>query len=518
MKVGSSGIGRRLRWLIVLLCLGGAVFAAEKNWVTTLRVGHVLTDLLAQLTSNTTTSGDLELPVAPAQKVETVPINGWLQTALFYRPASAWTLDPMKAASTSPLQARASVAPAVATFTLSLPTAYFSAGYVSYSPETIMTGPVPTAPTASGTWTANASGNWSDSGNWSGGTVADGAGNIANIDTVNISTDVTVTLDTSRTIGELNVGDTNGTHHYTIAASGGSSLTFDNVSNRAILRQSSTSAGDTVSVPILLNSDLDINNLSGAHQFTISGNITPTGGPSAFPILRLNNVNTSVDTAGNILVSGNIANGPNGAVLSVDMVAGGTVTFTGTNTYTGSTSVNGGTLLINGNNSGATGTTFVSGGGSVLGGTGTIGSNNVQTFDGTITGATTTTVGTLTLLGNVDLSTGEGDGTYLANLSGTLSDLLAITGTLSLGAGSILDIDGVGDGITTYTLATFASRDDVFGSVLDIPGGYALVYHSTDIQLVPIPEPATWIGGALTLGVIAFVSRRRLLSRFARHA
>jgi hypothetical protein len=94
-----------------------------------------------------------------------------------------------------------------------------------------------------------------------------------------------------------------------------------------------------------------------------------------------------------------------------------------------------------------------------------------------------------------------------------MSDLLAITGNFSLGQGSILDIQGTADGITTYTLATFGSRDDLFETVLGIPGGYSLVYHDMDIQLVPIPEPATWIGGALVLGALGFMQRRRLRRR-----
>jgi hypothetical protein len=369
--------------------------------------------------------------------------------------------------------------------------------------QTELSAPVPSAPTASGVWTANASGNWGNASNWQGGVIADGAGNDANFDALNITTDVTVTLDTSRTIGELYIGDTDGTNRYSISSDGTTSLTFDTGVEfvNAVLQQSSTSAGDTIAAPIFLNSDLDVNNLSSANPFQITGNIST--GPTGFRFLSF---------AGNVNVSGNISSG--GASLNV-AVNSGVTTFTGTNTYNGSTSVQGGTLLVNGNNSGATGTTFVSGTGSVLGGTGTIGSGNVQTFDGTITGATITTVGTLTFLGNVDLSTGEGNGTYLANLSGSMSDLLAITGILSLGEGSILDIEGVGDGITTYTLATFASREDVFATVMDVPANYMLVYHDMDIQLVPIPipEPATWIGGGLILAALAFSQRRRLRRR-----
>jgi len=184
----------------------------------------------------------------------------------------------------------------------------------------------------------------------------------------------------------------------------------------------------------------------------------------------------------------------------------GTVILSGTNTYS-TTEVESGTLLINGDNSGAQ-SVFVDSGGT-LGGHGTVG-GNVFTFGGAITGDTVTTAGTLTLTGNVILATGEGPGgTYLANLSGSLSDLLAISGSLTLGTGTTLDIVGSADNITTYTLATFASHNGSFDTVMGIPSGYSLVYNATDIELVPIPEPATWIGGALALGAMAARPRRR---------
>jgi hypothetical protein len=45
-----------------------------------------------------------------------------------------------------------------------------------------------------------------------------------------------------------------------------------------------------------------------------------------------------------------------------------------------------------------------------------------------------------------------------------------------------------------------------------MPANYSLVYGDNDLLLVPtaIPEPATWMGGALALGTIALVSRRKL--------
>lgn len=508
MNSATKGAWRSLRYLLLIACAGG-VLAADNTWISTVN--------LSLASSLNWFSGPADSPdaiavydtAAETRRDSRNSMGHLINGLLFDRPAGRWALD------SRAVETHSSLARRIVEFDQINPISgidNFSAYRMpaSFAPivtapsrvlASTVTGPTsPSAVTASGNWTSNASGNWGNSANWSGGVIADGAGNTAHFDTLDITTDVTVSLDTSRTIGHVQIGDTNGTHRYTIAPAGATSLTFDSGTDApATLQQSSTSAGDTISAPILMATSLDVTNLSVTNPLTISGNISANA--TGFPFLSF---------TGNVNVSGNISSGVTGASLSVG-VNSGVTTFTGTNTYTGFTSVEG-TLLVNGNNSGATGTTFVSGSGSVLGGTGTVG-GNVQTFDGTITGATTTTVGTLTFLGNVDLSTGEGTGTYLANLSGSMSDLLAITGTLSLGQGSILDIDGVGDGITTYTLATFASRDDVFGTVMDIPGNYTLVYHDTDIQLVPIPEPSTWIGGALAIAAIGVMRRRRRSQR-----
>src|SRR5690242_1688656 len=67
-----------------------------------------------------------------------------------------------------------------------------------------------------GIWTANASGNWSDPSKWASGTIADGGGK-ADFTTVNIGQTRTVTIDTaSRTVRDIEIGDTNGTDHYVI--------------------------------------------------------------------------------------------------------------------------------------------------------------------------------------------------------------------------------------------------------------------------------------------------------------
>jgi fibronectin-binding autotransporter adhesin len=516
-----KGAWQSVRWFLLVACAGG-VLAADNTWISTFNAD--LINPLQWFSSRVSTdaaeaSVAVELPRGTAPGAE-ISMGGLINGLLFARPAGRWVLDSRAADSRTSLGRRIveyeqinPISSGDHFITYNAPASFTSISTVTQSVATdgSASPASPSAVTATGTWTSNASGNWGDQGNWQGLVVADGAGNAANFDTLNITTNVTVTLDTSRTIGDLFIGDTDGTHSYTIAAGAGNSLTFNSGSDvTSVLRQTSTSAGDTISAPVVLANSLDVFNDAATNVLTISGNISTSAPNSAFTLLTFR--------SGNVNVTGNINNGTDDLFVSV---SGGTVVFSGTNTYAGQTSVeafdpNTATLLVNGNNAGATGTVFVSGDGSVLGGTGTIGGNVLMFGESTITGATTGTVGTLTMTQDLIMATGEGaGGIYLANLLGSTSDLLAITGNLTLGLGSGLDIQGTADGFTTYTLATFADRNSTeFEFVSGVPGGYNLVYHDSDIQLVPIPEPATWIGGALLLATLGFTQRRRL-ARFA---
>lgn len=135
---------------------------------------------------------------------------------------------------------------------------------------------------ASGSWITDASGAWGAPSNWTTtpiGFVADGTGKTASL-TLDISADRSITLDgTSRSIGILNIGDADDSSRYTIAATGGASLTLDNGPLSAMaINQTATSAGDTLdnSLPIQVTGSSGVFNITNAsfNPLTVNGPIS----------------------------------------------------------------------------------------------------------------------------------------------------------------------------------------------------------------------------------------------------
>lgn len=214
---------------------------------------------------------------------------------------------------------------------------------------------------ASSTWTTAGGGNWSDTGKWNAGAIADGAGSTAFLANVNLTAaDQTITLDSSRILGAIRIGDNNSTDRrsFLIAPANGATLTFDNTPNNAnaSLVQISTSNGDTISVPVLLNSSLDILNTATDKILTLSGNISAgtTGlkvianrGVSA-PALTTSplatNVNTGAVTLGG--VGSIISDGSGQVAILQDSPGNSVLSLTGLNTFTGGVTLNNGTLSL----------------------------------------------------------------------------------------------------------------------------------------------------------------------------
>jgi len=155
---------------------------------------------------------------------------------------------------------------------------------------------------ANGTWNADAAGDWSVATNWLADTIAHGAGATANL-TYNISDDRTITIDgggASRTLGILNIGDSDGSHGYTIDATGGGTLTFDNNGSNAQLNQTGTNNADVLSAPILLNDSLGIDNAS-TEGLILSGVISGDGALAKTGVGRLTLLGANTYSGGTTL-------------------------------------------------------------------------------------------------------------------------------------------------------------------------------------------------------------------------
>lgn len=157
----------------------------------------------------------------------------------------------------------------------------------------------------SGTWTSTSNGLWSTAGNWALGTVADGASNTANFNSVDLPGDITVSLNSARTIGNLIFGDTG----------------------------TSTAAGWTLD-----------NGGSSSNVLTLSGG-TPTITVNALATGKVATI-----TAGLAGTSGFAKAGT------------GTLVVTGQNSYSGATRINAGTLRASDSTTYAGSATVTSGG------------------------------------------------------------------------------------------------------------------------------------------------------------
>ncbi|MDZ7618060.1 MAG: hypothetical protein U1E05_13735, partial [Patescibacteria group bacterium] len=104
------------------------------------------------------------------------------------------------------------------------------------------------------TWNYDGADNWNAASRWTNG-IPNAVDDTARL-IHQIAASRTITLDVPVMLGTLEIGDVSGGHSYTL--SGSNALTFQTTSGNAILRKLNDGGTDYVSVPIVLNSTLEI--------------------------------------------------------------------------------------------------------------------------------------------------------------------------------------------------------------------------------------------------------------------
>ncbi len=336
-----------------------------------------------------------------------------------------------------------------------------------------------------GSWNVDAAGNWSVSGNWLGSPdpVPGGAGSIISF-TNNISAARTITVNTTnRTMGTLNIGDSDNTHAFTINSSGGGYIIFDNGGVGASLTESG-------SVADVINSQIDLaDNLavSVGGGLTLGGAITGVG-------------NTLTKTgAGTLTISGNNTHTANISTSS------GLSLSSGTTTFNGNVTLSGGTLAISGTTIVGSGKLTIAGG-TTVNALASFQMSNAVDMSGTvnlgrgITGVKTWTqnsAGAVTLTGNTTLNSLNNGFTWVANsvigetggarsltLSGnTMTATLNAANTYSGGTNNgskTLNINNGGSGGTSSAIGTGTLT--ITGGTINNTSGNAVILSTNNTQ------------------------------------
>ena len=186
-----------------------------------------------------------------------------------------------------------------------------------------------------GTWTNDGSSLWSTTTNWNGGTVADGSGATANFNTINITADRTISLDSSRTIGNLIFGDiTTGSAASWILDNNsipGNVLTLAGGTPTITVNAMGTGAGATLSAILAGTSGLT---KAGSGALTLSGADTYTGTIT---------INGGILRAGIASVANTSGAFGNNSAVTLANTAGVALDLNGFNSQVGSLAGGGGT-------------------------------------------------------------------------------------------------------------------------------------------------------------------------------
>ena len=373
----------------------------------------------------------------------------------------------------------------------------------------------PRANAADFSWTGVTAAGWNNPGNWS-PSGPPGVGDTALFNGVFINQP---NLTTGNTVGTVHMTD-GVTQNVTLSANPGAVLNISALSmlGTGILVDNTNAFTLTISATLGINNNQAWTNNSG-NLFTVSGNVSLSGNA------------LTVNGTGDTLISGVIAGVVNGSTLTKD--GSGTLTLTGNDTFTRGTTVNGGTLLVN--NTAGSGAVTVNNAGSTLGGIGTIsgavtvnaGANIAPGNGGNNTAILTTGALTLASTSNfrVDIN---------GTTAGTFDQLNVATGGVTITGSNVVITVGTTLAVgQTFTILSKVAAGAITGTFAGIPQGgtvvgsngtvFSVSYTGGDgndivltVVAAPVPEPSTWMGGALAIAGLAFTQRRKLRKLIAR--
>ena len=382
-----------------------------------------------------------------------------------------------------------------------------------------------------GTWSNAAGGAYDTAANWSGGVnIADGVGATGAFTVSLTSSNRTISMATSRTLGTWNLGQ--GGRTLTFSPSVGVVLTLDNTgSTNAVINVANGGKNIVNNVPIELMDSLDIVSVLANGQSLTLGTMTSKNG-------ALMITNKSVGGGSPTTVFNGIISDGSGT-LSFKQITAGFSSLAAANTFTGTTTVSGGILRLDnalalqnsaldttasilgdavGNGNGLRIHTTV-GTGLTLGGL--IGNKNFSATGG-VFNPTTSGYGAITAL-TLNPGTGKsysysgaiangatgmtltktGTGTQILSGTNTYTGNTAITaGTLALGAGGSIDntplisiaAGGTFDAsaISSYTVS---GSTTLSASGSSTPGTQATIIGGTTVSLGSQGITLTWGGG-----------------------
>jgi autotransporter-associated beta strand protein len=254
---------------------------------------------------------------------------------------------------------------------------------------------------AAGTWNVDNNGLWSTPANWLGSTVADGIDSTARFDTLDISADTTVGLDSSRIIGNLIFGDT------ATATAGGWTIGNN---------------GDTANILTL----------------DVSGGA---------PLITVNALGTGKTASITAVIAGNDGLAKNGA---------GTLVLNAANTFTGGLALSSGTVVAMQSQALGAGSVSVASGSTLQlgdGNTATFSVANNLTLGGTLGAADR---GVFNWTGDIALS--GASSMAVANRAG---NLLTVSGDLNLGAHNLSLTPGGASGGDITIIGTISGSGNI---------------------------------------------------------